>query len=49
MATVRFELGDGLTMPFMGLGTFQMSSQASEAAVVPVLRAGCKHIDTSEG
>ena len=47
--TTRFELGDGLTMPGVGLGTFQMGGPACEAAVASALKAGYKHIDTAEG
>ena len=49
MTTMRFELGDGLSMPGVGLGTFQMSGSACESAVKLALGAGYKHIDTAEG
>ena len=49
MASMRFELGDGNTMPGVGLGTFQVKGAACEAAVTAALRAGYRHIDTAEG
>jgi len=49
MASYTFQLGDGRTMPGVGLGTYQMSESDAEAAVTTALKLGYRHVDTAEG
>ena len=47
MATT-FTLGDGNTMPAIGLGTFQIPDAEVDEPVATALKLGYKHIDTAE-
>lgn len=40
-------LNDGTTIPQLGLGTFQMSDDEAERAVLAAFEAGYRHIDTA--
>ena len=46
MATT-FTLGDGNTMPAIGLGTFQIPDADVDEPVATALKLGYKHIDTA--
>jgi len=41
------DLGNGVTMPAIGLGTWQCSDQEARTAVFEALSAGYRHIDTA--
>ena len=45
---MRFELGDGTTIPAVGFGTFQIPEPEAEEPVALALSAGYRHIDTAE-
>eukprot|EP00928_Gymnodinium_smaydae_P081174 TRINITY_DN64737_c0_g1_i1.p1 TRINITY_DN64737_c0_g1~~TRINITY_DN64737_c0_g1_i1.p1 ORF type:complete len:303 (-),score=41.32 TRINITY_DN64737_c0_g1_i1:78-986(-) len=48
MSDLVFTLGDGITMPAVGFGTFQIPDADVEAAAMSALKLGYKHIDTAE-
>ena len=41
-------LNNGVKMPMLGFGTFQMNGEECRSAVVEAIRAGCRMIDTAE-
>lgn len=44
-----FKLNNGVQIPAIGLGTFQMSPDAAQQAVTDALNAGYRLIDTANG
>jgi 2,5-diketo-D-gluconate reductase A len=48
MASFTFVLGDGRTIPGIGLGTFQIPASDAGAAVAAALKVGYKHVDTAD-
>eukprot|EP00401_Gymnodinium_catenatum_P010021 CAMPEP_0117495798 /NCGR_PEP_ID=MMETSP0784-20121206/20320_1 /TAXON_ID=39447 /ORGANISM="" /LENGTH=303 /DNA_ID=CAMNT_0005290735 /DNA_START=86 /DNA_END=997 /DNA_ORIENTATION=+ len=48
MSDLTFELGDGQKIPAVGFGTFQITDEDVEAAVLSALEAGYRHVDTAE-
>jgi 2,5-diketo-D-gluconate reductase A len=48
MASLTFVLGDGRTIPGIGLGTFQIAASDAEAAVAAAFKVGYKHVDTAD-
>ena len=46
-AMPSFDLGNGVTMPGIGLGTWQCSDEEVKGAVLEALRVGYRHIDTA--
>ncbi|KAJ1462849.1 NADP-dependent oxidoreductase domain-containing protein [Pelagophyceae sp. CCMP2097] len=48
MAALNVTLGDGVVMPAVGFGTFEIAATNCEAAVARALRAGYRHVDTAE-
>ena len=47
--TQYFTLNNGVKMPVIGFGTWQVSQEDTEQAVLQALRAGYRCIDTAEG
>lgn len=45
--TLRATLGDGTSMPVIGLGTYRAGGGAAEEAVMQAVDAGYRHIDTA--
>ncbi len=43
----NFELNNGVTIPMLGLGTFQMSPDQAQKAVVSALESGYRLLDTA--
>ena len=43
----NFELNNGVTIPMLGLGTFQMSPEQAQKAVVSALESGYRLLDTA--
>ena len=48
MASFTLVLGDGRTIPGIGLGTFQIPASDAEAAVAAALKVGYTHVDTAD-
>jgi 2,5-diketo-D-gluconate reductase A len=48
LTETRFSLGDTLTIPAIGFGTFMITNDDVEAAVTSALALGYRHIDTAE-
>ena len=48
LSVATFEMGDGLHMPQIGFGTFQIKEEEAEAPVLAALKVGYRHIDTAE-
>ncbi|MCJ8185212.1 hypothetical protein [Lactiplantibacillus pentosus] len=46
MSEATFKLSNGVKIPEMGIGTFQMSVDDAEQAVVDALKAGYRLVDT---
>jgi len=46
-AMPSFDLGNGVAMPGIGLGTWQCSDEEVKVAVLEALRVGYRHIDTA--
>jgi 2,5-diketo-D-gluconate reductase A len=47
-ADLRHRLSNGVLMPLMGLGTWQLDGDVCERAVYDAVRLGYRHIDTAE-
>lgn len=47
MSEATFKLNNGVKIPEMGIGTFQMSVDDAEQAVVDALKAGYRLVDTA--
>jgi 2,5-diketo-D-gluconate reductase A len=47
MTTPTFTLNNGVTIPAMGLGVFQIKPEETSAAVASALKVGYRHIDTA--
>lgn len=48
MAEKTFKLNNGISIPVVGIGTFQMSADQAQQAVIDALAAGYRLIDTSQ-
>ena len=46
--TVTHRLSNGVHMPVLGLGTWQLDGEACEEAVYEAIKLGYRHIDTAE-
>lgn len=44
----RFTLSNGVTIPAVGIGTFMMTSEQAEKAVIDALACGYTMIDTAQ-
>ena len=47
-ADLRHRLNNGVQMPLMGLGTWQLDGDVCVQAVYDAIRVGYRHIDTAE-
>jgi 2,5-diketo-D-gluconate reductase A len=47
-AVPTITLNDGMTIPQLGFGTFQVTPETTKAATLAALEAGYRHIDTAE-
>jgi hypothetical protein len=45
---LRHRLSNGVVMPLIGLGTWQLDGDVCERAVYDAVRLGYRHIDTAE-
>ena len=46
MRTIR--LNNGVEIPILGFGTFQITGTDAEQAVMEAIKAGYRHIDTAQ-
>ncbi|KAL3940479.1 MAG: hypothetical protein SGBAC_004998 [Bacillariaceae sp.] len=49
MTSLSAESKNALGMPMIGFGTYQMNPDQAEASVLEAIKAGFRHIDSSEG
>jgi len=47
MINVKYELSNGIKIPALGLGTWQVSNDISVRVVMDVLNVGYRHINTA--
>ena len=49
MADLKTTSRNGINMPLVGFGTYQLSTEEAELSVTEALKAGYRHIDSAEG